>query len=199
MDRATLKAAAKGQIKGKLGILFVIALLEGLIVGALSAIPLVGTIAGMLLGAAFALAVVHIYLNLTGGRKPEIADLFSQMSNILPAFCTQFLVGLFTFLWSLLLFVPGIIKACSYSQAMYILAENPGISPTEAINRSKAMMDGHKMEYFLLNLSFIGWALLSALTFGIGSLWLTPYENAAYAAFYIERTGRGIPMAGAEQ
>ena len=89
MNRATLKSAARRQIKGNIGILFVISLLTGLITGALSAIPLVGTIAGMLLSAAFALAVINIYLGLTQGRKPEVADLFSEMSNILPAFPLQ--------------------------------------------------------------------------------------------------------------
>lgn len=192
MNRATLKSAARRQIKGNIGILFVISLLSGLITGALSAIPLVGTIAGMLLGAAFALAVINIYLGLTQGRKPEVADLFSEMSNILPAFCTQFLVGLFTFLWSLLLIVPGIIKACAYSQAMYILAENPGISPMEAINRSKEMMQGHKMEYFLLVLSFFGWALLAPFTLGILYIWLLPYMQATMANYYRSLKGEFI-------
>lgn len=192
MNRATLKSAARRQIKGNIGILFVISLLSGLITGALSAIPLVGTIAGMLLSAAFALAVIHIYLGLTQGRKPEVADLFSEMSNILPAFCTQFLVGLFTFLWSLLLIVPGIIKACAYSQAMYILAENPGISPMEAINRSKEMMQGHKMEYFLLVLSFFGWTLLAPFTLGILYIWLLPYMQATMANYYRSLKGEFI-------
>lgn len=192
MNRATLKSAAKRQIKGNIGILFVISLLSGLITGALSAIPLVGTIAGMLLSAAFALAVINIYLGLTQGRKPEVADLFSEMSNILPAFCTQFLVGLFTFLWSLLLIVPGIIKACAYSQAMYILAENPGISPMEAIKRSKEMMQGHKMEYFLLVLSFFGWALLAPFTLGILYIWLLPYMQATMANYYRSLKGEFI-------
>jgi uncharacterized membrane protein len=192
MNRATLKSAARRQIKGNIGILFVISLLSGLITGALSAIPLVGTIAGMLLSAAFALAVINIYLGLTQGRKPEVADLFSEMSNILPAFCTQFLVGLFTFLWSLLLIVPGIIKACAYSQAMYILAENPGISPMEAINRSKEMMQGHKMEYFLLVLSFFGWALLAPFTLGILCIWLLPYMQATMANYYRSLKGEFI-------
>lgn len=192
MNRATLKSAARRQIKGNIGILFVISLLSGLITGALSAIPLVGTIAGMLLSAAFALAVINIYLGLTQGRKPEVADLFSEMSNILPAFCTQFLVGLFTFLWSLLLIVPGIIKACAYSQAMYILAENPGISPMEAINRSKEMMQGHKMEYFLLVLSFFGWALLAPFTLGILYIWLLPYMQATMANYYRSLKGEFI-------
>ncbi len=192
MDRAMLKSAAKRQIKGNIGILFVITLLSGLITGALSAIPLVGTIAGMLLGAALNLAILNIYLDLHYGRKPEIADLFSQLSNVLPAFCTQFLVGLFTFLWSLLLFVPGIIKACSYSQAMYILAENPGISPTEAIDRSKTMMEGHKMEYFLLSLSFIGWALLGIFTLGILYIWLVPYMQATMANYHRSLKGEFV-------
>lgn len=192
MNRATLKSAARRQIKGNIGILFVISLLSGLITGALSAIPLVGTIAGMLLSAAFALAVINIYLGLTQGRKPEVADLFSEMSNILPAFCTQFLVGLFTFLWSLLLIVPGIIKACAYSQAMYILAENPGISPMDAIKRSKEMMQGHKMEYFLLVLSFFGWALLAPFTLGILYIWLLPYMQATMANYYRSLKGEFI-------
>ena len=192
MDRAILKSAAKRQIKGNIGILFAISLLSGLITGALSAIPLVGSIAGMLLSAAFSLALIDIYMGVSDGRKPEVGDLFSQIRNVLPAFCTTFLVGLFTFLWSLLLIVPGIIKGCSYSQAMYILAENPGISPTEAINRSKAMMDGHKMEYFLLGLSFIGWSILGIFTLGILYIWLIPYMQTTLANYYRSLKGEFI-------
>lgn len=192
MDRAILKSAAKRQIKGNIGILFAISLLSGLITGALSAIPLVGSIAGMLLSAAFSLALIDIYMGVSDGRKPEVGDLFSQIRNVLPAFCTTFLVGLFTFLWSLLLIVPGIIKGCSYSQAMYILAENPGISPTEAINRSKAMMDGHKMEYFLLGLSFIGWSILGIFTLGILYIWLIPYMQTTLANYYKSLKGEFI-------
>ena len=184
MDRATLKSSAKEQIKGKIGILFLISLLASLIAGAVSAVPLVGTIAGMLLSGAFSLAMIQIYMNLGYGRRPEVGDLFSQMRNILPAFCTQFLVGLFTFLWSLLLFVPGIIMGCAYSQAMYILADDPGIGPMEAIRRSKEMMEGHKMEYFVLCLSFYGWALLSVFTLGILYIWLIPYMQATLTNYY---------------
>lgn len=184
MDRATLKSSAKEQIKGKIGILFLISLLASLITGAVSAVPLVGTIAGLLLSGAFSLAMIQIYMNLGYGRRPEVGDLFSQMRNILPAFCTQFLVGLFTFLWSLLLFVPGIIMGCAYSQAMYILADDPGIGPMEAIRRSKEMMEGHKMEYFVLCLSFYGWALLGAFTLGILYIWLIPYMQATLTNYY---------------
>lgn len=184
MERATLKAAAKKQIKGKIGILFLISLVIGLIVSALGCIPVAGQIAAMLLGSAFALATIDIYLGVTEGRKPELKDIFSQLKNTLPAFCTQFLAGLFICLWSLLLVIPGIIKTCSYSQAMYILADNPGISPKEAIQKSKEMMEGHKMEYFILSLSFFGWALLGAFTMGILYIWLLPYMQATFANYY---------------
>lgn len=184
MDKATLKSMAKEQIKGNIGILFVISLLTALIGGALGAIPVVGSVASALIAPALALAMCNIYLNLTVGVKPSVGDMFSQLQNFWPAFKTQFLVGLFTFLWALLLYVPGIVKACSYSQAMYILAEDPTLSAREAINRSKAMMEGHKMEYFLLGLSFFGWIILGVFTFGILYIWLVPYMSATMANFY---------------
>ena len=87
-------------------------------------------------------------------------------------------------LFYLLLLIPGIIKAYAYSQAMYILAENPHLSAREVLRRSEEMMDGHKMDLFLLGLSFIGWVLLTVVTFGIASIWAIPYAEAAYTNFY---------------
>ena len=185
MDRVTLKATAKAQTKGKIGILFVIYLIMAAIAFAANLIPGVGAIAyAVVLGPAFTLAVVKIYLGLTVGVEPEIKALFGEFNNFWGAFKVTFLVGLFTALWSLLLYVPGIIKAISYSQSMFILAENPDIGAREAIDRSKAMMEGHKMEYFVLMLSFIGWFLLCAITCGIAAIWAIPYISATMANFY---------------
>ena len=92
--------------------------------------------------------------------------------------------GVFIFLWSMLFVIPGIIAAYRYSMATYIMAENPTIAPTEAIERSKALMDGRKGDLFCLDLSFFGWALLTVLTAGIGALWLAPYMAVSRAAFY---------------
>lgn len=100
------------------------------------------------------------------------------------------LSGIYTFLWSLLLIIPGIIKAFAYSQAMYIIAEEPNIGTREALRRSEEMMVGHKAEYFVLQLSFIGWGILSTFTFGILTLWLVPYMNATMANYYQELKGR---------
>lgn len=96
----------------------------------------------------------------------------------------MFLMGIYIFLWMLLLVVPGIIKALAYSLTPYILKDYPELSVNQAINLSVKMMKGHKMRYFLLTLSFIGWGLLGILTLGIGYIWLTPYMYTTTAAFY---------------
>ena len=185
MTRQQLKSMAKEQIKGKIGILFLISLIISLISSAASAIPGVGSIAvAVVVGPAFSLATVRIYLAITKGTTPVIKDAFSCFNEFFPAFKTSFLVSIFTFLWSLLFVIPGIIKGISYSQAMYILAENPTIGAREAINRSKAMMEGHKMEYFILSLSFIGWAILACFTFGLLYIWLIPYMSATFTNYY---------------
>ena len=99
-------------------------------------------------------------------------------------FCAIFLVNLFTFLWTLLLIIPGIMKAFSYALTPYILLDEPELTARQAITRSCEIMEGRRWKLFCLYLSFIGWGILSLLTFGIGFLWLVPYMNASIAAFY---------------
>ena len=96
------------------------------------------------------------------------------------------LMTIMVFLWSLLLIIPGIIKWFSYAMTPFILEENPELSASEAIHRSRMMMRGHKFDLFYLYLSFIGWFILCILTAGIGFLWLGPYVDTALAAFYEE-------------
>lgn len=127
---------------------------------------------------------VYLLKQYDGGEKPELNDLFSQFHRFGDGFCLALLQTLYIILWSLLFIIPGIVASLRYAMAPYILAENPGMTASEAITASKQMMDGHKGELFCLGLSFLGWAILSGLTLGIGNLWLTPYVNAAYTAFY---------------
>lgn len=89
-------------------------------------------------------------------------------------------------LWTLLLIIPGIIKCFSYAMVPFILEENPELSASESIHRSRMMMRGHKYDLFWLLLGFLGWAILCLFTFGIGFLWLIPYIQTSYAAFYEE-------------
>ena len=99
-------------------------------------------------------------------------------------FCAIFLVNLFTFFWALLLIIPGIMKAFSYALTPYIIMDEPELTARQAITRSCEIMEGRRWKLFCLYLSFIGWGILSLLTFGIGFLWLAPYMNASIAAFY---------------
>ena len=98
------------------------------------------------------------------------------------------LVSIFTFLWTWLLIIPGIIKAYSYSMTPYIVkdmvASDKQVGATDGINASKELMKGHKMNLFIFDLSFLGWNILAAITCGIGYLWVTPYYQTAKANFY---------------
>ena len=100
---------------------------------------------------------------------------------------TMFLKDLFISLWSLLLVIPGIIKSFGYSMTPFLMAENPELTAKEAIKLSQEKMKGHKWELFCMSFSFIGWALLATITGGIGYIFLNPYMNAAYAAFYRDK------------
>lgn len=188
MNRAELKAAAKNQIQGKIGILFLITLIIALISGVagaiLSAIPGGSLVVSIIITPAFSLSLIRVYLNVAKGYTPKAGDAFCGFDDFWSAFKVTFLVGLFTFLWSLLFVIPGIIKSFSYSMSTYILAENKGKSALECINESKAMTDGHKMDLFVLGLSFIGWGFLCVITLGIASIWVIPYMNATYINAY---------------
>lgn len=96
------------------------------------------------------------------------------------------LTDVFIVLWSLLFLIPGIIKCFSYAMTPYILVEHPEMSVNKAIDESIYLMDGHKFDYFYLALSFIGWIILSIMSFGIGFFWLIPYMQTTTAAFYAD-------------
>ncbi|MBQ2675892.1 MAG: DUF975 family protein [Clostridia bacterium] len=130
-----------------------------------------------------------------GSAEPKVKTLFDYFKHFKPVVVTNLHKSLLIFLWSLLLVVPGIITAFSYAMVDYILAENPEISSKEALKQSEQMMEGKRWRLFCLEMSFIGWGLLSALTGGIGQLWLIPYTEAASAAFYREVSGTGIVTA----
>jgi uncharacterized membrane protein len=126
-----------------------------------------------------------VYLRLTEGEAPDINVLFSEFSRFKEAALMMLIIAVKTMLWSFLFFVPGIIASLRYSQAFYILAENPGMTANEAIEESKRITDGYKMDLFITSLSFIGWGLLGGLTLGILNIvYVTPYMNATFANCY---------------
>ena len=148
---------------------------------------------------AYVLLLFLVMVPLGVGYYQAFKVLFTYGDNKLTANCFRLSFGnyfknvaayllmcLFIFLWTLLLIIPGIIKALAYSMTPFILKDFPELSVNQAINLSQKMMKGHKFDYFWLGLSFIGWILLGLLTLGIGYIWLIPYMYTSYAAFYEE-------------
>ena len=151
----------------------------------MSFVPVLGSIANHLVGAVFGLGLVRVYLKIARGEKILVGNIFYGFKNLWTVVKALFFIDLFTGLWALLLIIPGIIKWHAYSMTFFILAENKGMSVLEAITLSRKMMDGHKMDLFRLNLSFIGWFLLVGITFGIAGIWVIPYCCATMANFYL--------------
>ena len=162
---------------------------------AIGALVLSGVvITSAIIGALFSIFVtnaitvgVNNYFIKNTDSKPSFKDAFSGFKvkygrNI----GTLLLVGIKTFLWTLLFIVPGIIKSYEYSIIPYILADDPEISSKDAFKKAKQMMKGNKWRLFKLEFSFIGWFVLCVLTLGIGTFFLIPYISAANAEFYVE-------------
>ena len=214
MTSSELRAIARRNLEGtwgiSVGVALVAAILGGSMAGAGSNInfnineesirnlppifwtvllPLV-SVAGLLgivsfiLGGTVELGYAKFLLKQYDRKQLQFSDLFSQFERFGTGFAQKFLRTLFTVLWSLLFIIPGIVKGLSYAMTPFILEEHPEMTASEAIKASMRLMDGHKMDLFILGLTFIGWQILACLTMGIGFLFLNPYMNAAYAAFY---------------
>lgn len=214
MTYSDIRARARENLRGNWGIsiaaAFVAAIFGALLVSSSNLLeiverfneeapPRVHTLLALMASAASTFSLLHLILggvvqlgyskfllSQHDGKEYEVRDLFSQFERFSIGFLQYFLRNLYVILWSLLFIIPGIIKSFSYAMTPFILADHPQMTAKEAIRCSTELMDGHKGELFLLGLTFLGWDLLSGLTLGIGSLWLNPYKNAAYAAFYRE-------------
>lgn len=180
-QNSELRAEARVALSDKWVMAAVATLICGAVSSAASYIPVAGTIL-------IALPVMYGYaivmLNVFRGSEVNIGGLFDGFSDFGRIVGTKLLQAIYTFLWMLLLIIPGIIKSYSYAMTDFILKDQPELANNAAIEKSMAMMDGNKMKLFLLDLSFIGWAILSLFTLGIGFFFLQPYVQAAHAAFY---------------
>ena len=122
-------------------------------------------------------------LHISRDEKAEFGNLFDGFGLFFRVLWLGILEGLLIFLWSLLLVVPGIVAAYRYRQALYLLLDHPERSAWQCLRESSALMSGHKWELFVLDLSFLGWAMLSAM-FAPVSIWLDPYRAITNAGFY---------------
>lgn len=181
MCAADYRRLARQHLQGDYSTVLLLTLVYSLLLSALSSFG----IGILLLGGVLTLGFSSALLSLIRTGATRIEFLFDGFKQDLGAQIVAYILqSLFTMLWTLLFIIPGIVKTFSYSMTFYILRDNPGISGSEAIERSRKMMDGHKFELFCLQLSFIGWILLSILTFGIGTIFLMPYMETAKAEFY---------------
>lgn len=168
---------------------FVLRTIFGRSIGYIILIALLFTLLYFVIGSFVSIGYAKFNLALIDKKEVSAGMLFDYRQYWKNTVATRLLRSAYVLLGTLLLVVPGVVAAFSYAMTDYILAENPELSPREALSRSKAMMEGNRMWLFAFSLSFIGWMLLSALTMGLGSLILEPYMQAARAAFYREVSG----------
>ena len=189
MDRAELKARARAQLGG--GIFqnaWMVALAVCLLIGLMetAASGVIPAIGALLIIGPLEYGKAYLFLKQTRDGQPmQFGDMFRGFQD---DFGGTFLIGLmtsiFTALWSLLFVIPGIVKAYSYSMAYYIKLDHPDYGWKACIDESRRMMQGHKWERFVLDLSFLGWIIVGSLCLGVGSLWVTPYMEATRAQYY---------------
>ena len=152
---------------------------------AASSTSLVTSIVSMIASAILEVASICVYIKMSRSPEPvTFSDFIEGFNNWARATLGVLWQCLWTFLWMLLLIIPGIIKSIAYSQMFYIIAEYKEVSVTKAMRISIEITKGHKWDLFVLSLSFLGWAILSALTLGILNFWLFPYMNMTYVNAY---------------
>ena len=190
MNRAELKKWAKEKIKGHIGELFVALLIAGLLTNLTVGghLSVEGTSvkysSGIPLGLLFyfvEVGLVYFMVKFLNDEKRDLKDLFKYSSDFGRIFLTGLLESVMTFLWALLLIIPGIIKGIAYPLVPFILADEKykSLGYMETLKKSEEMMMGHKMDYFVLGLSFIGWHILAIFTLGLLEIWISPYETTA--------------------
>lgn len=194
-----LRANARAQLKGNWGKPILVSFLYGIITIMISAIPFFGGLINLLVIGSFMVGSSMYALKFKRSENPDTVILFEGFKNYGSTLGLYLWYSLWVFLWSLLLIIPGIIKGLAYSMCFNIMADNPHIGIRNALSLSKKITYGYKGKLFMLQLGFIGWALLSILTLGIGLLWLIPYIAITYANFYdqlkADNIRRGICVA----
>lgn len=176
---------ARENLKGNWGTAILVCLIVMLISVLISFIPIIGWIISLLFSGQIIVAELIYFIKLNQKSNPKIGVIFEGFAaNWVGNFITYLVYTIYIVLWTLLFIIPGIIKSFSYAMTMFLKAKNPELKTNEAITMSREIMNGKKWKLFCLEFSFIGWVLLSILTFGIGFFFLIPYMDASITAFY---------------
>ncbi len=190
MNRQAIKAKGLSMFKQQywpvVGILVLVALIAAG-AGSLNFIPVVGMAVTVIVLPFVTIGATWFSLGIYRGKEAKVETVFEPFNNFGHVLGGYWYMELFIFLWTLLFIIPGIIKSIAYSMTPYILVDQPDISATDALEESMRMTDGHKWEIFVFYLSFLGWAILSAITFGIvGIFYVYPYMSVSLAGIYEE-------------
>ena len=186
LENNELRRKARKQLQGNWGKPILACFLTFVILAIIAAIPVAGHLAQLLVAGPFMIGLIMYFLRFQRGQATTVEVIFEGFTNYIETLGIYWWVGSWVMLWSLLLVIPGIIKSLSYSMAYYLVADNPTVGIRNALNTSKKITYGYKVKIFLLNLSFIGWGILSVLSLGIGFLWLIPYMQLTSVNLYLE-------------
>lgn len=192
-ENVVLMRQAREALKGRWGLAVGVYFLYMLIMIVAGAPDDIGPLLTIIIDGPLFLGLAMFSLSLARKQEASVSQMFAGFNDFLRSFVAYLLICIFILLWSLLLIVPGIIAALSYSMTFFILAEDKTVSANEAIKKSKAMMMGHKKKLFYLGLRFFGWFLLGIITLGIGFLWIMPYFKVTLAMFYEDISGKTVP------
>ena len=191
-NNSQFRAAARAKLGNKIfGELWLCALLAFLVFGIITGVT---SFVAILVIGPLTYGLTKIFIeDVYAGKKAEIGKVFDGFTKTFTdSLLLGILIDVFTFLWALLFIIPGIVKSYSYSMAYYIKLDHPEYTALECITASKNLMKGKKWQLFCLDFSFIGWFLLGALCFGIGTLWVLPYNQAAHSEFYRSISGEVV-------
>ena len=146
----------------------------------------VSSVLVLLISGPLTFGLAKVFLRLVyGEERVKIETMFDGFrTDFGGTILLSLMIGIFTFLWSLLFIIPGIVKSIAYSMAYFIKVDHPDYDWRRCISESQELMRGYKGQYFVLQLSFIGWNIIGCLTFGLGMLWVTPYVECTNANFY---------------
>jgi uncharacterized membrane protein len=183
-ENGILMSQARESLRQKWGLTIGAWIVFFLVIGFAQVLPFVGPLLSIVISGPMSLGWAAFVLVLSRGENPRFELIFDGFQRFGTALAVYLLVGIFVFLWSLLLIVPGIIAGLAYAQAFFVLADNRSMSALDILRKSKEMMRGNKWKLFCMGLRFVGWALLCILTLGIGFLWLIPYVAVSAAKFY---------------
>jgi uncharacterized membrane protein len=179
-----LMAQARNLLKGKWRLVIGAYVVYILVSCTPQIIPDIGWIIGMIISGPMLVGLTFFSLSLIRKKEAKISQIFTGFKKFRISLSAYLLQCMFIMLWSLLLIIPGILAGLSYSMTFFIIADDNTVGPLEALSRSKKMMHGNRLKLVYLGYRFIGWALLSILTFGIGFLWMFPYAFITFSLFY---------------